>query len=96
MKTYHAQESPSVNGREKERFCSGEEKVLSQGSPSAEIDEMEDKRADEINKETESHRPHRRRAFVGLRVRIEDLHDLMTLLMSWLNRFYLFFSGVAS
>lgn len=57
MKTYHAQESPSVNGREKERLCSGEEKVLTQGSPSAEIDEEEDKRADEINKDTESHRP---------------------------------------
>ena len=36
----------------------------------------------------------RRRVFVGLRARIEDLHDLMTLLMSWLNRFYLFFSGL--
>lgn len=58
MKRYHAQESPTVNGREKERLCSGEEKVLSQGSPSAEIDEKEDKRADESNKETESHRPH--------------------------------------
>ena len=56
MKTYHAQESPSVNGREKERLCSGEEKVLSQGSPSTETEEKKDNRADESNKETESHR----------------------------------------
>ena len=57
MKRYHAQKSPTVNGSEKEPVCVGEEKMLSQESLSAEIDEKEDKRADESNKETESHRP---------------------------------------
>lgn len=56
MKRYHAQKSPTVNGSEKVPICAGEEKVLSQESLSAEIDEKEDKRADESNK-TESHRP---------------------------------------
>ena len=56
MKRYHAQKSPTVNGSEKQRVCVGEEKVLIQESLSAEIDEKEDKRADESNKETESHR----------------------------------------
>lgn len=57
MKRYHAQKSPTVNGSEKEPVCADEEKMLSQESLSAEIDEKEDKRADESNKETESHRP---------------------------------------
>ena len=56
MKRYHAQKSPTVNGSEKQPVCVGEEKVLIQESLSAEIDEKEDKRADESNKETESHR----------------------------------------
>ena len=57
MKTYHAQKGPTVNDSEKEPVCAGEEKVLSQESLSAKTDEKEDKRADESNKETESHRP---------------------------------------
>ena len=57
MKRYHPQKSPTVNGGEKEAVCAGKEKVLSQESLSAEIDEKEDKRTDESNKETESHRP---------------------------------------
>ena len=57
VKRYHAQKSLTVNGSEKEPVCAGEEKVLSQESLSAKIDEKEDKRAHESNKETESHRP---------------------------------------
>ena len=60
MKRYHAQKSPTVNGSEKQPVCVGEEKVLGQESLSAEIDEKEDKRSDESNKETESHRPQKR------------------------------------
>ena len=46
MKRYHAQKGPTVNDSEKEPVCAGEEKVLSQESLSAKIDEKEDKRAD--------------------------------------------------
>ena len=49
--------SPEESHCKRQPVCAGEEKVLSQESLSAEIDEKEDKRTDESNKETESHRP---------------------------------------